>query len=260
MAEQVVVVAVGKGHVVRFEHPCEVGSQRGVEQAISQQAAGTEPAFRREVADIGAEIRFPQAAEQFVGIFGGRDHEGADGEATFAFAGNLCGGITSGEVAVQQEIEAGGVAGENLRLPVGQRRAAEGDGVAVTGRVHGQHVLVALYQKDEALLADRLGGTVDAVERAALVEKRVVGGVDVFRGVGGGSSRGVAILSPCPETGQDTCCVVDREDDTSPHGTESVGHEGRGKPYTEVEPGGRQFAVAGGEREEGAEESLLFFG
>lgn len=125
--------------------------------------------------------------------------------------------------------------------------------------MHGQHILVALHHEDETGLTDSPGSPVDAVERAAFVEQPVVSRIDIFRGgVGGGTV--FPVDAPCTETGQPPRLVPYREDETAAHGTEGIGNEGRGNADTEVDPGRRQFAVAGCGGKERAEESLLFGG
>ncbi|MCD8269315.1 MAG: hypothetical protein LUD46_13275 [Parabacteroides sp.] len=177
------------------------------------------------MAQVGAETGFLQAAEQLVGILARGDRGEADGETVGTFAGNLFGGTTSRGVAIEQEMQGGGVACEDLCLPVGQRRAAEGYGVAVSGGVHGEHVFVTLYHKGETSPVDRFGGAVDAVERAALVEQGAGGRVDVFGSVCVGDGLLSVVDASCPETRQPAVGIVDGEDQAAAHGAEGVGHE-----------------------------------
>ena len=112
--------------------------------------------------------------------------------------------------------------------------------------MHGEDILISFHHKNEALLADRLCCPVNPIERAALVEQPVVGGVDVFGGTVGCCVRQAIVDTACTETRQHLFRIVDREDNAAAHRTESIGHEGRSQSDPEVEPGGREFAVAGG--------------
>ena len=91
------------------------------------------------------------------------------------------GGGEAGAVAVEGDDGLGRELPQRLELGLGDRGAERRDGVVDAGLGERDHVHVALGDDDRAALARRGPRRPDVVERAALVEERRVGRVQVLR-------------------------------------------------------------------------------
>lgn len=115
---------------------------------------------------------------------------------------------------------------------LGERRAAKPGGVADTGGVEGDHVLVTLAQQHVALGADGLHRLVQAVEDTSLVVRLAVVGVDVL-------CRSRPVRSPVPpgEARYLSPGGPYRKDKPPPEAPEALGGVGRADTYPEAGKG-----------------------
>ncbi len=125
------------------------------------------------------------------------------------------GSALAGGIHVIGQGDARGVAGEQLHLSRGERRAHAADDVLEAGLVGHQGIRVALHQHGPSILADGRLGTVDEVQRAALVEEQRLGGIEVL----GSAVRGLRTEDATSQAGGTPAGIPDGEDDA---GTEAV--------------------------------------
>ena len=149
----------------------------------------------------------PPDSDDVVGILAGRELDEAQG-AVGADVGEGAKrgadrGLAAGVVAVEAQDRRGVEAPHPLELRLGDRGAVGRDGLGDAGAVEGDHVHIAFDHDQPLGGAARGAGAVDVVERAALVEERRVGGVEVF---------GLALAEDAAAEGDDPAArVADRD-------------------------------------------------
>ena len=104
----------------------------------------------------------------------------------------------AGIVTVEHEHDPVGVASQELGMPLTERRAEHGHHVVDARLPRRQAVGVALDDHGPPRHGHCLAGGVEPVEHRALGEQRGLGGVDVFRGVGGGPGQHPAAKRHAP--------------------------------------------------------------
>ena len=145
-------------------------------------------------------------------------------------------GGLAGRVDVVGERDLLRIARQERDLARGQRGPEARDDVVEAGLVGHQRVRIALDDHRLAGLADRALGLVDEVERAALVEERGRGTVEVLRTVVAGVAIGDEVAPA--ESDRIAVHVPDREDDPLP---EPVVGAAPARPAGRRQPDGREL-------------------